>query len=114
MNLLRSIGFKIALDDFGTKYSSLNYLARLPFDYLKVDKSYVDNIVTDNTQRKIVQSVVKLSNDIGIKAIAEGVETKEQELLMDSFGCEFAQGYYFAKPMDEVKLIELLRKQGNK
>ncbi len=111
MNLLRSIGFKIALDDFGTKYSSLNYLAKLPFDYLKVDKSYVDNIVTDTTQRKIVQSVVKLSRDIGIQAIAEGVETKEQELLMDSFGCEFAQGYFFARPMDEVTLIELLKNE---
>jgi diguanylate cyclase (GGDEF)-like protein len=111
MKMLKDIGFQISMDDFGTKYSSLNYLATYPFDCLKIDKSYVDEVDVDPITEKIVSSIVKLAHDLGLKTIAEGIETIEQETLMNDLGCKYAQGYLFARPMPLEALVELMEEQ---
>jgi len=96
---IKDLGFKIALDDFGTKYSSLNYLSKLPFDVLKVDKSYIDHIVSDEKDRVIVNNLVRLSADLNLTTIIEGIEIKEQKDLLIGMGCQLGQGYLYYKPM---------------
>ena len=108
MNALKGLGFMTALDDFGTKYSSLNYLAKLPFDYIKIDKSYVDYIIDDDKQRNVVKQLIQLSHELGIKTIAEGVENIDQENMLSSLECDYGQGYYFSRPVNEEKLFLLL------
>ncbi|MEA3422805.1 MAG: EAL domain-containing protein [Bacillota bacterium] len=108
MNALKDLGFMTALDDFGTKYSSLNYLAKLPFDYIKIDKSYVDYITEDHKLRSVVKQLVHLAHDMGMKVIAEGIETIEQENMLLSLDCDYGQGYYFSRPVNEEKLFLLL------
>lgn len=99
MTALRKRGFQIALDDFGTKYSSLNYLSKLPLTKLKIDKSYIDYITTGSKEKIIVSQLVELANKLGLVTVAEGIEDPEQERILKEFGCQYGQGYYFAKPM---------------
>lgn len=96
---IKKLGFKIALDDFGTQYSSLNYLSKLPFDVLKVDKSYVDYITGDTKDKVIVNNLIRLSADLSLTTIIEGIETKEQRDLLLKMGCQLGQGYLYYKPM---------------
>jgi diguanylate cyclase (GGDEF)-like protein/PAS domain S-box-containing protein len=102
---IRDLGINIALDDFGTGYSSLNYLKQLPINTLKIDKSFIDNIVTNERERSIVDGIIQLAQKIDLDVIAEGVETKEQIKLLKSMGCNQIQGYYFSKPLsaDEIE-----------
>ena len=95
---LKRLGVSIALDDFGTGYSSLNYLKRLPIDVLKIDKSFVDGIGVDEKSEYIAESIIKLSHNLNLKVVAEGVETREQLGYLDKMKCDVAQGYYFSKP----------------
>lgn len=99
INSLKALGIKISLDDFGTQYSSLNYLSKIPFDTLKIDKSYIDQIVNNTSERIIVEQIISLSNKLGVQTIAEGVENKEQLSLLTKMGCQFAQGYHLDRPM---------------
>ncbi len=99
LNYLKEYGFKIALDDFGTGYSSLSYLSRLPIDILKIDKSFVDNIESDNHSLSIVKGICQLSHSINLKVIVEGVETVNQYDLLKEVGVDTIQGYYFSKPL---------------
>jgi len=108
MDRLKKLGFRIALDDFGTKYSSLNYLSKLPFDTLKIDKSYVDYIAKNSKDRIIVEHIIHLTRELGITTIAEGVEFEEQNELLHQMGCSYGQGYYKSKPMDLVSAISYL------
>lgn len=105
---LKSLGFKVSLDDFGTRYSSLNYLSNMPFDYLKIDKTYIDKIVEFENDLIIVEQIVQLSKKLGLKTIAEGIETSDQLELLSSMGCDFGQGYLMAKPLKESILISLI------
>lgn len=105
---LRDMGFSIALDDFGIQYSSLSYLAKLPFTDLKIDKSYIDRIVTNEKDRVIVQQVIQLAHSLGLSTVAEGIETEEQRLIASQMGCCFAQGYLFSKPLPEGLFLELI------
>ncbi|MBZ9636960.1 EAL domain-containing protein [Clostridium sp. FP1] len=102
---IRDLGIKIALDDFGTGYSSLSYLKQLPINTLKIDKSFIDNIVTNEREKAIVDGIIQLAQKIDLDVIAEGVETKEQIKLLQSMGCNQIQGYYFSKPLpsDEIE-----------
>ncbi|MBW9155698.1 EAL domain-containing protein [Clostridium sp. FP2] len=102
---IRGLGINIALDDFGTGYSSLSYLKQLPINTLKIDKSFIDNIVTNEREKAIVDGIIQLAQKIELDVIAEGVETKEQIKLLQSMGCNQIQGYYFSKPLpsDEIE-----------
>ncbi|MFY9137192.1 putative bifunctional diguanylate cyclase/phosphodiesterase [Zwartia sp.] len=109
MNTLKEIGVKFCLDDFGTGYSSLHYLKRLPIDQLKIDQSFVRDIVTDRSDKVIVRTIVVMAQSLDIRVIAEGVETVEQyQHLLDS-GCNEYQGYLFGKPMPIEQFEELLK-----
>ncbi len=102
---LKSIGVLLAMDDFGTGYSSLSYLKNLPFDQIKIDKSFVDGIKENNNDAFIVRSVFTLGKLMGINVVAEGVENLEQDELLKSLGCMVFQGYLFGKPVpvDELE-----------
>lgn len=98
VRILRRLGLKIALDDFGTGYSALSRLKDLNIDFLKMDKSFITNLEKDSGEALMVKSVIDLSQDLGIKVVAEGIETKEQYDILKSMGCDLGQGYYIDKP----------------
>ncbi len=99
MNALSEIGVLISLDDFGTGYSSLQYLKRLPLDQLKIDQSFVRDLVSDNSDRAIVRTIIVMAHSLNLDVIAEGVETEEQRQLLMNKGCIHFQGYLFGKPV---------------
>jgi EAL domain-containing protein (putative c-di-GMP-specific phosphodiesterase class I) len=107
---LHDLGIQIGLDDFGTGYSSLSYLTRFPVDILKLDQSFVPRILTDRNTREIVDTVVKLAKKLGMKVVAEGVETDAQLSELQALGCEFGQGYLFSKPLDQDAMRALILK----
>ncbi|MCI1944989.1 bifunctional diguanylate cyclase/phosphodiesterase [Clostridium luticellarii] len=105
---IKDMGIKIFIDDFGTKYSSLNYLKDLPIDGIKIDKSFVYNIQSDGKSRVILKNIVNLAKDLNIEVIAEGVETDGQLRFLESIECSRVQGYVFSRPINSEKLIENL------
>ena len=106
MQTLRNVGVRFALDDFGTGYSSLSYLKNLPLDELKIDQSFVRDLLTDSRNAAIAVTVLALGLSLGLDVVAEGVETQEQLDYLAEHGCEFFQGYLFGQPVtvDELKL----------
>ena len=107
-NELKSMGVQLSIDDFGTGMSSLAYIKKLNVDYIKIDRSFITNIVTDTKDEAIIMSVLLLCQKLKREVIIEGVETKEQKDKLISLGCKFAQGYYFGKPMPEEELTTRL------
>ena len=99
-------GIKISLDDFGSGYSSLAYLTQFPIHFIKIDRFFIQNIVKDPSMLTIVESTIELSKNLGYKVVVEGVETKEVADLVISKGCDYAQGYYYAKPMTSKDVSE--------
>jgi EAL domain-containing protein (putative c-di-GMP-specific phosphodiesterase class I) len=97
---LRALGVQVQIDDFGTGYSSLGYLQRLPIDTLKIDRTFVSRIGNNGSGAEIVQTIMALAHDLGMKVVAEGIETDEQLSKLQSMDCEFGQGYLFTKPVD--------------
>jgi len=106
---LKEIGIQISVDDFGTGYSSLNYLKQFPIDILKVDRIFVQGIPDDKNDVAISTAIVVLARSMGLKVIAEGVETAEQVVFLQSLQCDEMQGFYFSKPLPAVRLTELLQ-----
>src|SRR6185436_12397681 len=96
---LRSLGIRLSMDDFGTGYSSLSYLHNFPIQTLKIDRSFISNKgkVGDN---EIVRTIIMLARNLGLDVVAEGVETKEQLAYLRALDCEYAQGFFFAHPLD--------------
>jgi EAL domain-containing protein (putative c-di-GMP-specific phosphodiesterase class I) len=105
---LADMGLRLHLDDFGTGYSSLSYLHRLPVDALKIDRSFVNDMVTSDISASIVATIIALSHALGAHVVAEGVETKEQLDQLRALACDWAQGYYFDRPLDVEKATALL------
>jgi EAL domain-containing protein (putative c-di-GMP-specific phosphodiesterase class I) len=103
MDALKIHGIKFSLDDFGTGYSSLSYLKRLPINELKIDKSFVNDILSDPNDAAIARMIIRLAQSMELSVIAEGVETREQRDWLEQEGCFKYQGYYFAKPMPAAK-----------
>ena len=110
---LRSIGVQLSIDDFGTGYSSLSYLHRFPLNYLKIDRSFVMRMTTDN-DNAIVKTIATLAQNLGMEVIAEGIETEEQHRQLKELGCEFGQGYLFSRPVDEDGVLNLLAKEAQR
>ena len=100
MMQLRDLHIQLYIDDFGTGYSSLSYLGKFPSDALKIDKSFINNMMRDKTHLEIVRSIMNLASNLEMGVIAEGVETEAQLLEIKKLGCEYAQGYLFSKPLD--------------
>ena len=111
MKALREYGLKVSLDDFGTGFSSLSYLRGLPVDTLKIDKSFIDNVITDESSRVITESIIQMVKRLGFETVAEGVETQEQFDYLESIDCDIIQGFLLGRPMEAYKIEELLKKQ---
>ena len=99
LHRLREMGVRISLDDFGTGYSSLSYLRNFPFDKIKIDKSFIDAISTEETAAAIVQAIVDMAAALGMETTAEGVELPEQLLKLREQGCSSIQGYLLSRPL---------------
>ncbi|MEA2460074.1 MAG: hypothetical protein QOH90_251 [Actinomycetota bacterium] len=112
LNDLKALGISLAIDDFGTGYSSLSYLKRFPMDILKIDRSFVDGLGRDPQSSSIAEAIVSLSHVLGLTATAEGVETQAQLDELRALGCDYAQGFHFAAPMDPDE-IPKITKQGS-
>ena len=111
LNLLKELGICLALDDFGTGYASLSYLQEYPFDFIKIDKSFISKITNDRTQRAIVKAILDLAEALDMQVIAEGIETEQQRDLLLDMGCQYGQGYWFGKPMTAEQATVLLTQQ---
>ena len=108
LTTLKQKGYGIHIDDFGIGYSSLNYLREFPFDAIKLDRSFIIGITSNERDLSIVKSIVSLAKAFSLSVVAEGVESKEQFDLIDSMGCEEFQGYLYSKPLSRDDLIEFL------
>lgn len=104
----KKMGVKLSIDDFGTGFSSIAVLKSLDVDYIKIDKSYIDDICYDDKDRSIVSALTKMSHAIDVRVIAEGVEHTQQKDLLSDKGVDFYQGYLFSKPMPEDEVLALL------
>ncbi|OHC65289.1 MAG: hypothetical protein A2040_08080 [Rhodocyclales bacterium GWA2_65_19] len=101
----RDAGFRVSLDDFGTGYSAMSYLKKFPLDFLKIDQSFVRDMATDHGDQAIVEAIIVMAHKLGLKVIAEGVETQEQCELLKAAGCDYGQGYLFARPMPAAEMV---------
>ena len=104
---LKDLNIKLSLDDFGTGYSSLSYLTKIPLDTLKIDRSFVMNMIEGEHEKKIIRMIINLAKSMNLKVLAEGVETEEQYKILKDWGCDEYQGYYFSKPLPPDKFEEL-------
>jgi len=108
---LQSMGIKVSIDDFGTGYSSLAYLRQLPIDKIKIDRSFITEVATNDSDLTIVKSMIKLSHGLGKRVLAEGVENREQLNVLRNMGCDAVQGYLIDKPLPEETFVSYLTKQ---
>lgn len=108
---LKEAGFTLLMDDFGSGYSSLNILLETPFDVIKLDKKFMENMMVSSKGKLILEQVVLMADKLELGLLAEGVETKEQIDLLENIGCDQVQGYYYAKPMPEEDFFTLLKEQ---
>ena len=103
---LHSLGIKLSMDDFGTGYSSLSYLRKYSFDVLKIDQSFISGITLKTSDCDLVKATIAMAHSLGLLVVAEGVEMREQLILLDGLGCDLAQGYYFSRPIPAKELID--------
>lgn len=105
MSVLKQAGIRFSLDDFGTGFSSLSYLKKLPFDQIKVDKAFVHDVLNNQSDEAIIRSVLAMGQAFGMNVIAEGVETEQQLQKLEALGCQHYQGFYFSKPLSDNQLL---------
>jgi len=108
LTVLHEMGVRIAIDDFGTGYSSLSYLSRLNADEIKIDKSFVMQMLTNEGYRFITQAVIDLGHNLGLEVVAEGVENQETWTRLVAMGCDHAQGHFLSGPLSGLEVISLL------
>jgi EAL domain-containing protein (putative c-di-GMP-specific phosphodiesterase class I) len=111
LNALRERGVRLAIDDFGTGYSSLSYLRTMPIDVLKIDKSFIDDMVSSRQQRAVVAAIVRLAETLDLRVVAEGIEQNDHRDLLRRMGCPLGQGYLFARPVPEDEAFAMLADQ---
>ena len=104
------MGVRLAIDDFGSGYSSHSYLKRLPADILRIDRAFLAGLGEDTGDTAIVRMVIDLAHTLGMKVVAEGVETRAQAALLGEMGCDMAQGFYFARPLPPEEVSRLMRR----
>jgi len=114
LSQLRHLGIRISIDDFGSAYSSLSWLRRFPIDVLKIDRSLVDNLLTDRPSADIVQLIITLAHGLNLKVIAEGIEAASHLERLQKLGCEYGQGYLFSQPVEAAAAQQLLRQQSSR
>ena len=107
----RDAGIRVSLDDFGTSYSSLSYLKKFDIDYLKIDQSFVRNLADDGSDQALCEAIIVMAHKLGLKVIAEGVETEQQRDLLAAYGCDYAQGWLYSKAVPPEQFEVLLREQ---
>jgi EAL domain-containing protein (putative c-di-GMP-specific phosphodiesterase class I) len=107
---LRNLGVQLSIDDFGTGYSSLSYLQRFPIDTLKIDRSFVTQMMENEENLAIVRTIVALAQNLGMDVVAEGVETEDQLRLLRKLECENGQGFLFSTPLGGVQLDQFISK----
>jgi EAL domain-containing protein (putative c-di-GMP-specific phosphodiesterase class I) len=110
---LKALGIRLALDDFGTGYSSLLYLRRFPFDKLKIDRSFIQNLLTRDGAPAIVRAITELAHALNMEVTAEGVEESAQLVELRTYGCSSVQGFLFAEPMTAADVDQLFRAHGD-
>jgi EAL domain-containing protein (putative c-di-GMP-specific phosphodiesterase class I) len=108
LNRLKQIGVQLSIDDFGTGFSSLSYLQRLPFDTLKIDRSFVYSVGENGENSEILQTIISLAKNLKMRVIAEGIETHSQLAVLRNLGCDYGQGYLLAKPKSKEETEKLL------
>ena len=108
LRLFREAGVQIAIDDFGTGYSALSYLQKFEIDYVKIDRSFIQDLTTDSNDRALADAIVVMAHKLGLKVVAEGVETEQQRDYLAAAGCDFAQGFFYAQPVPLAEFEELL------
>ena len=108
MNRLRELGIQLSIDDFGTGYSSLSYLQRLPINYLKIDRSFINLMNSNHENGEIVRAIVMLAKNLNMQVIAEGIETEEQALQLINLDCPFGQGFFYSKPTSAAQAEAIL------
>jgi EAL domain-containing protein (putative c-di-GMP-specific phosphodiesterase class I) len=106
---LKRLGVQIVLDDFGVGYSSLSYLRRFPFDTLKIDRSFVSDLGTSSTSNIIVQAVILIAGGLGIRTVAEGIESATQIQMLKMLGCDEVQGYLLSRPVPSLEASALIK-----
>ncbi len=113
LNRLKALGVQLSIDDFGTGYSSLSYLHRLPFDTLKIDRSFVIAVGENGEDSEILQTIISLAKNLKKKVIAEGIETEAQLSLLQNLGCDYGQGYLLSRPQTRDKAEAALYEHRN-
>ena len=106
----RDAGIAVSLDDFGTGYSSLSYLKKFDIDYLKIDQSFVHNLMPGSNDMALCEAIIVMAHKLGLKVIAEGIETAEQHDLLAAAGCDYGQGYVFSKPASAEDFEAMLKR----
>lgn len=109
LHTFRNAGIQAAIDDFGTGYSSLSYLKKYDIDYLKIDRAFVMGLAPDSADLALCEAIIVMAHKLGIKVIAEGVETEQQRSLLLEAGCDFAQGYLFSHPLPPEAMEEYIQ-----
>ncbi|WP_305910341.1 EAL domain-containing protein (plasmid) [Methylomarinum sp. Ch1-1] len=110
LNRLKDVGIRISMDDFGTGYSSLSYLKRFPFDNLKIDKAFINDIPLDEGDVTLVLTIIAMAHNFKLKVVAEGVETQAQVDFLARNGCDEIQGYFCSRPLPASEVEQLLKK----
>lgn len=110
LSQFKSMGIQLSMDDFGTGYSSLSYLNHLPFNFVKIDKSFIADVYAKGSGKDFVNTIIQLAHNMDMEVVAEGVETAEQAMVLRNLGCEYAQGFFFSKPVTLAHLPAALRK----